>query len=52
MAKFKCNYTGQIYEFTAENDITDMRRHPEYSEVVEEVKKEEPKKTLKLNKDE
>jgi len=42
MAKFKCQHTGNIVEFTAEHDIDAMRKHTEYTEVqpepVEEVK--------------
>lgn len=37
MAKFKCTSSGNVYEFTAENDIKDMRKHPDYVEVEQEV---------------
>lgn len=40
MAKFKDSATGNIFEFTNEFDIQSMRKHPEYTEVVEIV--EEP----------
>jgi len=43
MAKFKDNATGNVFEFTTEHDIQTMRKHPEYTEVKEEVK--QPKKT-------
>jgi hypothetical protein len=41
--KFKCVYTGNVFTFTHESDIADMRRHPEYVEVKEEEKKVEDK---------
>jgi hypothetical protein len=43
MAKFKDIATGNVFEFTNEHDIQTMRKHPEYVEVVQEVK--QPKKT-------
>lgn len=43
MAKFKDVATGNVFEFTIEHDIQSMRKHPEYTEVKEEVKP--PKKT-------
>ena len=43
MAKFKCNHSGNIAEFTSEHDIKTMRAHPEYTEVVAE---ETPVKTI------
>ena len=39
MARFRCNLSGNIFEFTAEYDIADMREHPQYTE-VEEVEEE------------
>lgn len=41
MVKFKCNQSGNIFEFVNDHDIKTMRAHPEYSEVVEdpEIKK-------------
>jgi hypothetical protein len=51
MAKFKCIYTGQVYTFEVSHDIDTMRKHPEYTEVKEEEKKEEVKPTLKLKKE-
>lgn len=38
MAKFKCIHSGTIVEFFTEYDDKQMRQHPEYVEVVEEVK--------------
>lgn len=47
MVKFKCIYSGQIYQFD-EHDAEGMRKHSEYVEVKdEEVKapyKVEPRK--------
>lgn len=37
MAKFKCNYTGNIVEFEAEHDIKTMKTHPDYTEVFDFV---------------
>jgi hypothetical protein len=51
MAKFKCNTTGQVYEFTMEHDIKDMQRHPEYTEVKEEAPKPAPVPAKKAQKD-
>lgn len=44
MVKFKCLLTNLFYEFEAAVDIEAMRKHPEYKEVTEEVKTEDPKK--------
>jgi len=55
MARFRCNLSGNIFEFTAEYDIADMREHPQYTE-VEEVEEEtvepvvEKKTTVKKDK--
>ncbi len=38
MAIFKCVQTGNTVEFNLEHDIRTMRQHPEYNEVIEEVK--------------
>ena len=40
--KFKCKHTGQVYEYSSEQDIKEMLKHAEYSaveedEVVQEV---------------
>ena len=45
--KFKCIYSGQVYEFTQEQDIKTMKEHPEYV-AVEEVESSKPvaKKTV------
>jgi hypothetical protein len=44
MAKFKSIQTGEVYEFTQENDIKTMRVHTEYVEVKEEEEKPAEKK--------
>lgn len=36
--KFRCKETGNVVEFTSEHDIKTMQEHPQYEEVVEEVK--------------
>jgi len=41
MALFKCLQTGNTVEFNLEWDIIQMKAHPDYEEVVEEVKQEE-----------
>ena len=38
MALFKCNQTGNTVEFDLDHDIVAMRQHPDYVEVLEEVK--------------
>ena len=38
MAFFKCTQTGNVTEFTIEHDIVQMKTHPDYEEVQEEVK--------------
>lgn len=54
MAKFKCQHTGNIVEFTAEHDIDAMRKHTEYTEIFdyvgEKVKLEEVKPVVKPRK--
>jgi hypothetical protein len=40
--RFKCNQSGNIFEFTSEHDIKTMRTHPGYTEVIQE----EPKKPV------
>lgn len=51
MAKFKCNHTGQVYEFKYDHDIAQMREHDEYEEMTdEEVKEEKPVITVKKGK--
>jgi hypothetical protein len=42
--KFKDKQSGNVFEFTLEHDIADMRRHPEYEEVKEEAPKPAPAK--------
>lgn len=34
MAKFKCLVSGTVVEFQYDHDIADMRKHPQYEEVV------------------
>lgn len=52
MATFRCNSTGNTVDFDLEWDIEQMKAHPDYTEVVEEVKEEEkqPKKTVAKSK--
>jgi hypothetical protein len=38
MALFKCIQTGNTVEFDLDHDIQTMRQHPDYEEVLEEVK--------------
>ena len=47
MALFKCIQTGNVTEFDLEWDIRTMRQHPDYEEVVEEVKPVEEKPVKK-----
>lgn len=46
--RFKCNHSGNVFEFTNEHDIKTMRTHSEYTEVLEEA----PVKTKKVKQDE
>ena len=55
MALFKCKRSGTVVEFTAQHDIDDMKRHPEYefldtSIVVEDVKEDGTRHTITLKK--
>ena len=55
MALFKCIKSGTVIEFTAQHDIDDMKRHPEYefldtSIVVEDVKEDGTRHTITLKK--
>jgi hypothetical protein len=34
MAKFKCNHSGNVFEFVNEHDIKTMRTHTEYTEII------------------
>ena len=47
MAKFKCLVSGNFVEFHYDHDIEDMRKHPQYEEVIEEPVKKEAKKEAK-----
>jgi hypothetical protein len=40
--KFMCKYSGLVYSFELEHDIKSMLTHPDYVQVDEEEKKEEP----------
>ena len=53
MAKFKDNASGLVYEFASAYDVDQMRKHPDYTEVIEDipipvVKKVEENVTQKL----
>jgi hypothetical protein len=50
MTKFKDNATGNIFLFESQHDIDSMRKHPEYTEVIEEQKQEVLKKPLTTKK--
>ena len=53
MAKFKCQHTGNIVEFTTEHDIATMQKHTEYTEVFDFVGKRvqlEPDPVVKTRK--
>ena len=41
MATFRCKQTGNLVDFDLEWDIAQMKSHPDYDEVIEEVKQEE-----------
>jgi len=47
MATFRCAQTGNLVDFDLEWDIVQMRAHPDYTEVVAEVKQEEEKPVKK-----
>lgn len=47
MATFRCRSTGNTVDFDLEWDIVQMRAHPDYEEVIEEVKQEEEKPVKK-----
>ncbi len=47
MAKFKCKQSGNVFEFLLEHDIKTMRKHSEYTEVIEEVVVVKPNKKVK-----
>lgn len=49
MAKFKCKLSGCVVEFQWQHDIEDLRKHPEYDEVFDEVVVEKPVKKVKEN---
>ena len=49
MAKFRDNATGNIFVFESEYDIQSLRKHTDYTEVIEEeeVKEKKPSKKTK-----
>ena len=49
MAKFKCLVSGNFVEFHYDHDIADMRKHPQYEEVIE--KAQLPEKPAKVEKE-
>lgn len=52
MAKFKCKITGNTVDFDLDWDIAQMKAHPDYEEVVEEIIKEEKKPSKKVKAEE
>lgn len=50
MTTFKCKQTGNTVTFEYEWDITSMRSHPDYTEVIEEVKPVEVKAKKTISK--
>ena len=55
MALFKCIKSGTVVNFTAQHDIDEMKRHPEYqmideSGAVQESKEDGTKQTIILRK--
>lgn len=52
MANFKCNSTGNVFEFVHAHDIQTMRAHSEYTEVLTEAPITPPVKTKKVKQDE
>lgn len=51
--RFKCNQSGNVFEFFTEHDIKTMRTHPEYTELVQtsvEVKEESKVNVSVVNK--
>jgi hypothetical protein len=54
MALFKCKRSGTVIQFSAQHDIDEMKRHPEYEyvddSVVEDVKDDGTRHTITLRK--
>ena len=48
MAKFRCKQSGNVFVFESEYDIQGLRKHPDYTEVVETA--EADKEPLKADK--
>jgi hypothetical protein len=42
MAKFRDNASGNVFVFESQHDIDSLRKHPEYTEVIEVTVVEEP----------
>ena len=45
MAKFRCNLSGNIFEFNNEYDILDMQKHPQYTEIPDALQTKVKKTT-------
>lgn len=45
--KFQCKLSKNIFEFSNSFDIEDMRKHPQYQEIKEELVKVSTKKKVK-----
>ena len=41
MAKFRCKLSGNVFEFSQEFDIDEMRDHPQYEEIEDGLQTEE-----------
>ena len=54
MAKFMCKQSGNVFEFLLEHDIKTMKKHSEYTEVVQEPVSDKPvvKPNKKVKQDE
>jgi hypothetical protein len=49
MVTFRCKWSNNLLNVEYEYDIAQMRTHPDYEEVKEEVKKEETNKKVAKN---
>ncbi len=47
MAKFRDNQSGNVFVFESDYDIKSLRKHPGYTEVIEEVKEVKTSKKTK-----
>jgi hypothetical protein len=50
MAKFRDNASGNVFVFESQHDIDSLRKHPEYTEVVEVQEQPVLKKPLTTKK--